>query len=84
MIGNKILFKSWVSYEYDFCEKEGIVVDAWTEVTGTIKGDVFIGIGDVKGETKSKRVYKVEYKKYVDSKHVYYENIKDWQMIKII
>lgn len=96
MIGNKIEF-----LHYDFSnhsEREsnrtredrlrvGLVVDAFTEVTGRVSGksEVFLGFGGGKtsGNTNSKRNYKIEYfEKHLDKPR--YINIQDWQMVKII
>lgn len=60
MIGNRIKYRSWQAWKMEYGEEEGIVVDAWTETKGTVKGDVFILIGDVKGNINSRRMYKVE------------------------
>lgn len=89
MIGNKILFRWYDSptgYTRPIPEKEGIVVDAWTEVTGSGKGEVFIGFGDAKGEVKSRRYYKVEFKRweYSDPDGFDYINILESSMIKIL
>jgi hypothetical protein len=68
MIGNKIKF---AEYTYSGSthtreEHEGLVVDAWTDVSGTVSGktDVFLGFGEgkVSGRTQSNRMYKVQTK----------------------
>jgi hypothetical protein len=94
MIGNTIEFKD---YWRDSSDKlhtdiyQGLVVDAFTEVSGTVKGsgkyDSFLGFGegksDVYGKTESKRIYKVQVKeKYLEGFKFY--DVKANMMTKII
>lgn len=91
MIGNKIEF---VWYGYDGCQKgkeyTGIVVDAFTEVSGEISGNsgTFLGFGsgETSGKTRSKRMYKVEFygERDREKKYVKYEDIYASQLKKII
>lgn len=84
MIGSKILYRHYPKYgpnKYEAQQYEGLVVDAFTNVSGTTKGDVFLGFGDVNGDVKSRRMYKVQYH---DSLGFQYENISDSQLIKIL
>jgi len=70
MIGNRIKFKKYSfrtlgsTHQLHDTQEEGLVVDAWTDVSGTVSGktEVFLGFGEgkVSGSTKSKRMYKVE------------------------
>ena len=96
MIGNKIEFLHYDFGNYSDYERNrtredrlriGLVVDAFTEVKGSMKGssEVFLGFGGgtTSGHTDSKRKYKVEYtEKYSDTPR--YIDIQDWQMVKII
>lgn len=96
MIGNKIEFLHYdFSNRHDYKSERtredrltvGLVVDAFTEVTGKVSGksEVFLGFGGGKtsGNTKSNRTYKVEYlDKYLNT--IKYINIQDWQLVKII
>lgn len=92
MIGNKIEFIYFDKYlkddkgEY----KEGIVVDAFTKVSGTITGnsEVFLGFGGgvTSGSTSSNRMYKVEFfgKYDMERKYPTLTDIHDWQLKRII
>lgn len=94
MIGNKIefIYYDWNNYSSDNKGEEhiGIVVDAFTKVTGTIRGsnDVFLGIGggSTTGNTDSKRMYKVEFNEKWDTEKqcTKYKDICDWQLRRII
>lgn len=73
MIGNRIKYSKWnFDYPEDSPlrreEKEGLVVDAFTEVSGYVSGssDSFLGFGSgsVSGSTNSRRKYIVEYDLY--------------------
>lgn len=93
MIGNKIEFV-WYGDKYSNNKEPknyiGIVVDAFTNVSGRISGssDVFLGFGGGKtsGSTENKRMYKVEFYEDWDTqkKCVQYKDIHDWQLKKII
>lgn len=94
MIGNEIEFKDYDFSRYD-SKKEpevltGIVVDAFTKVTGHTKGSAesFLGFGSgsVSGNVDSNRMYKVEYSSSWDTrkKHRYYKDIHAWQLIRIV
>jgi hypothetical protein len=96
MIGNTIEFHDYTSRHItkdirrEPDKLEGLVVDAFTEVSGSVSGssEVFLGFGGGKtsGQTKSKRMYKVEYYETWDKKkkHKYYKDIHAWQLIRII
>lgn len=93
MIGNKIEFNYYgdkYSTNREAKKLTGIVVDAFTNVSGRISGsnEVFLGFGGgtTSGSTESKRMYKVEcYEEYdTEKKHVQYKDIFDWQLNKII
>ena len=98
MIGNTIEF---VYYDWDnissvIHEKGepkkyiGLVVDAYTEITGKISGsnEIFLGFGggSTSGTTNSKRMYKVQFYEDwdTDKKYIKYKDIYDWQLRKII
>lgn len=90
MIGNTIKFFI-IKYDSDHNSyKEtftGLVVDAFTEVKGNIKGSssgaLSFSSGSVSGTTDSNRIYKVQYKTY-DGGNTYFINIRDWQLDEII
>lgn len=84
MIGNEIIFSEY-DKEYNQIQVEGLVVDAFTEISGKVKGENFMGFGDVSGRTESKRKYKVEYYHSWDTtkQHKYYKDIFDWQLIRV-
>lgn len=92
MIGNKIEFHYYEKYssKREPIKKIGLVVDAYTEITGRTSGksESFLGFGEgnISGSTSSNRMYKVEYFQEYDKEHKnpYYTDIHDWQLIKII
>lgn len=71
MIGNIVTFnhdaKEFVSVMYGKKEKQddyfatvtGLVVDAYTDVSGSMKGSSAFGFGDASGRTRSDRTYKI-------------------------
>jgi len=96
MIGNTIKF---IYYEKinpgslkgsERKEATGLVVDAYTEIKGSTSGkfDSFLGCGDgsVSGETKSNRIYKVQYYEEWDAQKslVRFKDIEAWQLSEII
>lgn len=89
MIGNTIIFRQYGKTssgfrDYDKVkEVEGLVVDAWTDVSGSVKGESLFGFGDVKGDTQSRRMYKVEYQMY-EGGSKYYEDIEDYLLIRVV
>ena len=92
MIGNRIKFKEtrWDGTTHTTKEREGVVVDAFTEVSGSVSGTgaSILGIGSSKtaGNTSSRRKYKVEYYADYDTKkeRPIYEDISAFQLVKII
>lgn len=83
MIGNTILFRHY-DHNFEKSEKTGLVVDAFTEITGNVSGVSVFGFGETEGKTASKRIYKVEFKNYDWSKIVEYVNIRESQLISIL
>lgn len=83
MIGNKIKYYefSWADGKYVRLEKEGLVVDAWTEISSEYKSSSFLGIGDAKGKVESKRIYKVEHRVLGT---VFYKKVPDHNLIEIV
>ncbi len=82
MIGNTIRFRN-IDSSYNVEELEGLVVDAFTNISG--KNETFLGIGG--GETKSKRMYKVmHHNKWDTSKFLppKFTDIPDTSLISII
>lgn len=88
MIGNSIIYIShkWHGAEYKSEKKQGIVVDAFTKISGNIKGDSAFGFGDIKGRTNSERMYKVMYYESWDSDRKYprFEDISADSMSEIL
>lgn len=95
MIGNTILFKyhsfGIYSDSDDGKELEGIVIDAYTEVSGGVSGSsgslLGFGSGSVKGKTKSDRIYIVQcWPSWdVEKKHTpRLVNVRSWQVRQII
>jgi len=94
MIGNTIeyIFHDW-KYKTTGEKGElrkGIVVDAFTEVKGSVRGksEYFLGIGEghISGTTDSVRIYRVQFYKEWDreKKFVEFNDIHIWQLKKII
>ncbi len=94
MIGNIIEF-----HYHDFSARStdrkpeiitGLVVDAFTKVSGSVSGrsESFLGFGEgtTSGKTDSKRMYKVEFYENWDThkRIIKYEDIYAWQLVKII
>lgn len=83
MIGNTIIYKQRSeigNYEW---ETEGLVVDAYTEVSGQTKGDSAFGFGEVRGNVRSSRMYKVQvYYKHSDS--YTFVDIRAYQLVRIV
>lgn len=82
MIGNTIKFRN-IDSSYNVEELEGLVVDAFTDISG--KNETFLGIGG--GETKSRRMYKVmHYRKWDLNKSFSpsFTDIRDTSLISII
>lgn len=77
MIGNTIIYIShkWHGAEYESETKQGIVVDAFTRITSTLKGD-----------PSSERMYKVMYYESWDSdkKHPRFDDISADSMSRIV
>lgn len=88
MIGNTIEFIYWedILTSRENKTATGLVVDAFTKVTGSVSGGSFLGIGETTGSTDSKRVYKVQFYESWDSqkKCIQFKDIEAWQMKKII
>lgn len=93
MVGNTVEYNQWYRFGRFQNPPEkliGIVVDAYTDVSGSIsgKGSYFLGIGDssTSGSTKSKRKYKVMYYNKYDSEkqHQYFDTINESDVIRII
>lgn len=92
MIGNRIHFKHYKDYRIDNKGEilEGLVVDAFTKVTGKTTGSAsnFLGFGEgsVSGNTNSNRMYKVEFYELWDTnkKHLMYEDIDARMLVKIV
>ena len=83
MIGNRIKYRKYFTYngETNYNLEEGLVVDAYTKVSGSMSGSggVFLGFGDSKmsGNTRSDRYYKIQIS-YVNNEGktiVYYTDI---------
>lgn len=96
MIGNTIEFlyfdfSNFSDYERKKSNEErktiGLVVDAYTEITGSITGksETFLGFGsgDTTGDTKSKRKYVVQYTPSWSNTPKFY-TMEAWQLSKII
>jgi hypothetical protein len=87
MIGNTIKFRYYPTGAHGFRdynkaeEEEGVVVDAFTEITGSVKGESIFGFGEVSGDTKCRRMYKVQYTVYNSQ---YFTTIHDSQLISIV
>lgn len=85
MIGNTIRYMHYYFINNTLTSEErvGLVVDAFTEVKGTVSGSVDMafgfGSGSTSGSTKSNRVYKVMfYEKYDTEKKLQkFDNVKD-------
>jgi hypothetical protein len=93
MIGNTIIFRLYKEttggfrdYSTPAIEVEGLVLDAFTKIDGSIKGESFLGFGEVKGNTASTRMYKVQYKDpYVG--HImglYIKDIRHTDLVRIV
>lgn len=84
MIGNKIKFRlsEFIGSKYETNEFEGIVVDAFTDVSGFFQSSSFLGFGEGNGKTNSNRMYKVEFLRYGHSK--WYVDIYSHQLIEIL
>lgn len=104
MIGNTIEFLYYAHDEYGFefvlsrpelRDKKpdtltGLVVDAFTNISGSVTGrseSMFgFGSGHTSGSTKSNRKYKVEfYAKWdTEKKNVKYHDIDAWKLVRIV
>ncbi len=88
MIGNTIEFIYWedILKSRDEITATGLVVDAFTKVTGNISGGSIFGFGETTGSTDSNRVYKVLYYSSWDDKKQYprFQDIHAFQLKKII
>lgn len=86
MIGNTIKFMYYLTDTIKE-EREGIVVDAYTNVTGTVSGkyESILGFGEGRttGSTKSKRIYKVEYIYPYTQKKIYID-VADYLLIEVV
>jgi hypothetical protein len=85
MIGNTIKYRklTWIGSDYTQEEKTGLVVDAYTEITGKSKSESILGFGSGTGKTESKRIYKVQFQ-YEYSKQIAFEEISHNCLIEIV
>lgn len=83
MIGNLIKFYhyEWIGSDYKRHEDKGIVVDAYTKVSGSSKYESLFGFGEGKGETKSIRIYKVQCQ---IGTHIYFKDIEHTSLIEVL
>ena len=90
MIGNTILFKNYNGNGYGYEALKGIVVDSFTSISGYTTGSVggLLGFvdGKIKGDTKSNRMYKVEYyaKRDYQNKEKLYKDVYAEDLIEIL
>lgn len=93
MIGNTIIFRiyetsysGFIDWSKPAKEVEGLVIDAFTKVTGSVEGDGILGFVEVKGRTDSKRMYKVQYYEQWDSKKEYprLTDITDSYLVRVV
>lgn len=83
MIGNTIKYTHYNLIQQTSEERIGLVVDAYTEVKGTVRGSVDMafgfGSGSTSGSTKSDRVYKVMFYDKYDTKKTRqkFDNVKE-------
>lgn len=92
MIGNKIKYREYLTYggEVKFNIEEGIVVDAYTKIDGSMsgKGASLLGFGEssMRGKTDSTRMYKIEmsYINREDKRVVYYKDIPANRLEEIV
>lgn len=52
MIGNTVIYSRTNSYDFKTEERKGLVVDAWTNVSGSIKGEGMYKIQFTIGDKK--------------------------------
>jgi len=92
MIGNTIKYREYFTYggETKFNIKEGVVVDAYTKIDGSMsgKGAAILGFGEssMRGKTDSTRMYKIEisYINQKDERVVFYQDIPASRLHEIV
>lgn len=89
MIGNKVIF-TYLDDKYNRIEVEGLIVDAYTDISGSVSGKQqgMFGFseGSTSGSTKSERMYKVLYYSEwdADKKHQRFKDIRSHQIDTIL